>query len=123
MDVISQVEALARQSPLLIIFEDAQWSDPTSLEVFGQVVERSRYLRVLLVVTFRLEFEPPWIGQPHVTTLTINRLTERETGAIIDSVLGNKPLLATVRQDIIDRTDGIPLFVEEMTRRCWKHRD
>jgi predicted ATPase len=67
-------------------------------------------------VTFRPEFEPPWIGQPHVTALTINRLTEREVGAIIDRIVGNKQLPASIRQDIIERTDGIPLFVEEMTK-------
>jgi predicted ATPase len=71
---------------------------------------------VLLIVTFRPEFEPPWIGQPHVTVLTINRLTEREVSAIIDRIVGNKGLLASIRQDIIERTDGIPLFVEEMTK-------
>ena len=73
-------------------------------------------LRVLLIVTFRPEFEPPWIGRPHVTALTLNRLGEREIGAIIDRVAGNKPLPASIRQDIIERTDGIPLFVEEMTK-------
>jgi predicted ATPase len=111
-----QLEALTRERPVLQIFEDAHWSDPTSLEVFGRAVDRIRTLRVLLLVTFRPEFEPPWIGQPHVTALTINRLTEREVGAIIDRIVGNKPLPASIRQDIIERTDGIPLFVEEMTK-------
>ena len=73
-------------------------------------------LRVLLIVTFRPEFEPPWIGRPHVTALTINRLAQREVDAMIDRVVGNKLLPASVRQDIIERTDGIPLFVEEMTK-------
>jgi class 3 adenylate cyclase/predicted ATPase len=112
----AQLEALTRQKPVLQIFEDAHWADPTSLEVFGRAVDRIRTLRVLLIVTFRPEFEPPWIGQPHVTALTINRLTEREVGAIIDRIVGNKRLPASIRQDIIDRTDGIPLFVEEMTK-------
>jgi predicted ATPase len=71
---------------------------------------------VLLVVTFRPDFSPPWIGQPHVTPLTINRLTQREIAAMIDRVVGNKLLPASVRQDIIERTDGIPLFVEEITK-------
>ena len=99
-----------------MIFEDAHWTDPTSLEVFGRVVDRVRGLRVLLVVTYRPEFEPPWIARPHVTALILNRLGEREIAAIIDGVIGNKPLSACVRQDIIERTDGIPLFVEEMTK-------
>ena len=99
-----------------MIFEDAHWADPTSLEVFGRVVDQIRKLRVLLLVTFRPEFEAPWVGQPHVTALTINRLTERDVGAMIDRVVGNGLIPATIRQDIIERTDGIPLFVEEMTK-------
>ena len=114
--LVSQTEALARQNPVLMIFEDAHWTDPTSLEVFGRVVDRIRTLRVLLLVTFRPEFEAPWIGQPHVTALTINRLTQRDVVAMIDRVVGNKLIPATIRQDIIERTDGIPLFVEEMTK-------
>ena len=71
---------------------------------------------MLLIVTYRPEFEPPWIGRPYVTALTLNRLGEREIAAMIDRVTGNKPLPASIRQDIIERTDGIPLFVEEMTK-------
>jgi class 3 adenylate cyclase/predicted ATPase len=114
--LISQVEALTRQAPVLMIFEDAHWSDPTSLEVLGRAVDRIATLRVLLIVTFRPEFEPPWIGQPHVTSLTINRLTRHDVGAMIDRVVGNKILPPNIRQDIVERTDGIPLFVEEMTK-------
>jgi predicted ATPase len=109
-------EASSRQNPVLMIFEDAHWTDPTSLETFGRVVDRVRSLPVLLIVTFRPEFEPPWIGRPYVTALTINRLAERDIRAMIDGVVGNKPLPANIRQDIIERTDGIPLFVEEMTK-------
>jgi class 3 adenylate cyclase/predicted ATPase len=114
--LVLQLEALTRQSPVLMIFEDAQWIDPTSLEVLGRAADRIATLRVLLIVTFRPEFEPPWIGQPHVTSLTINRLAQREVGAMIDRVVGNKLLPASIKQDIIERTDGIPLFVEEMTK-------
>jgi class 3 adenylate cyclase/predicted ATPase len=114
--LITQIESLTCQKPVLMIFEDAHWTDPTSLEVFSRVIDRVRTLRALVIVTFRPEFEPPWIGQPHVTALTINRLTEREIGAMIDRVAGNKLLPANIRQDIIERTDGIPLFVEEMTK-------
>ena len=99
-----------------MIFEDAHWTDPTSLEAFGRAVDRIATLPVLLIVTFRPEFEPPWIGRPHVTALTINRLGEREVGAMIDRVVGDKSLPANIRQDIIERTDGIPLFVEEITK-------
>jgi predicted ATPase len=114
--LVARIEALARQNPVLMIFEDAHWSDPTSLELFGRMVDRVRTLRVLVLVTFRPDFEPPWIGRPHVTALTINRLTGRETGAMIDRVVGNKLLPTSIREDIVERTDGIPLFVEEMTK-------
>jgi predicted ATPase len=111
-----QLEALSHQKPVLMIFEDAHWADPTSLEAFGRAVDRIRTLGVLLIVTYRPEFEPPWIGQPRVTALTLNRLTRREIEAMIDRVAGNKPMPANIRQEIIERTDGIPLFVEEMTK-------
>jgi predicted ATPase len=113
--LVSQLEALTRQGPVLMIFEDAHWTDPTSLELFGRVVARIVTLPVLLIVTFRPEFDPPWIGQPHVTAMTINRLPRREVSDMIDRVAGNKLLPTSIRQDIIERTDGIPLFVEEMT--------
>jgi class 3 adenylate cyclase/predicted ATPase len=112
----AQVEVLARQNPVLMIFEDAHWSDPTSLEAISRAVSRVAGRRILLIVTFRPEFDPPWVGRPHVTALTLNRLPEREVGMMIDRVVGNKPLAMNVRRDIIERTDGVPLFVEEITR-------
>ena len=89
---------------------------PRAWKLLGRTVDRIATLRVLLIVTFRPEFEPPWIGRPHVTALTINRLAQRDIDAMIDRVVGNKLLPASIRQDIIERTDGIPLFVEEMTK-------
>ncbi|MGO9846314.1 MAG: AAA family ATPase, partial [Methylocella sp.] len=112
----SEIEVLTRQNPVLMIFEDAHWIDPTSLEALGRTVDQIKTLGVLLIVTYRPEFEPPWIGRPHVTALTINRLAQRDIDAMIDRVIGNKLLPASIRQDIIERTDGIPLFVEEMTK-------
>jgi class 3 adenylate cyclase/tetratricopeptide (TPR) repeat protein len=115
--VATQIKVLARRSPILMILEDAHWADPSSLEVFGRaVMDGISTLNVLLIVTYRPEFEPPWIGQPHVTALTLNRLGQDEIAAMIDAVTGNKSLIASIRQDILERTDGIPLFVEEMTK-------
>jgi predicted ATPase len=110
------LEALTPSNPVLMIFEDAHWTDPTSLELFSHTVDRIRTLRVPLVVTFRPEFDPPWIGRSYVTALTINRLAEREVSTMIDRLVGNKLVPASIRQHIIKRTDGIPLFVEEMTK-------
>ena len=112
----AQMEALSRSNPILMIFEDVHWIDPTSLEVLGRLVDRLRMLGVLLIVTHRPEFEPPWIGRPYVTALTLNRFGEGEITAMIDRVTGNKALPENIRQEIIERTDGVPLFVEEMTK-------
>ena len=112
----AQMHALSQSHPVLMIFEDVHWIDPTSLEVLGRTVERLKTLSVLLVITYRPDFEPPWVGRPHVTSLTLNRLGDREIATMIERVTGNKALPNSVRQDIIERTDGIPLFVEEMTR-------
>ena len=112
----AQLAGLASQQPLLMIFEDAQWIDPTSLEALGRVVDRIKTLPVLLIVTFRPEFNPPWVGQSGVTSVTLNRLGEREAEAIIARLVGNKELPADVMAEIVQRTDGIPLFVEEMTK-------
>jgi class 3 adenylate cyclase len=105
----SQIEALSHSNPLLMIFEDVHWADPTSLDALSRIVDRLRTWRVLLVVTFRPEFEPPWIRRSYVTALTINRLAQRDIEAMIDGVVGNKLIPASIRQDIIERTDGIPL--------------
>ena len=112
----AQLDTLSRQKPVLMIFEDAHWADPTSLEAFGRVVDRIRTLKVLLLVTFRPEFDAPWVGRPYVTALIINRLAEHEASAMIDRVIGDSQISEGIRQDIIERTDGIPLFVEEMTK-------
>ena len=112
----AQLEVLCRSNPALMIFEDVHWIDPTSMEALSRTVDRIRTLGVLLIVTYRSEFEPPWIGRPHVTALTINRLGQHEIAAMIDRVTGNKALPANIRRDIVERTDGIPLFVEEMTK-------
>ena len=112
----TQVAKLAGQRPVLMIFEDAHWTDPTSLEAFGRTVDQIKTLPALLIVTFRPEFSAPWVGRPHVTSAALNRLGERETAAIIARLVGNKELPADVMAEIVERTDGIPLFVEEMTK-------
>ncbi len=114
--LVLQVQTLSRSKRVLMIVEDTHWTDPTSLEAFARIIDCVATLCVLLLVTFRPEFAPPWIGQSHVTALTLNRLPKRDIDAIIDRVVGHKLLPASIRQGIIDRTDGIPLFVEEMTK-------
>ena len=112
----TQIVSLAEQRPVLMIFEDVHWIDPTSLEALGRGIDRIKSVGVLLIITHRTEFEPPWLGRPYVSSLCLNRLGEHEIGAMIDRVAGNQALPGTIRQDIIERTDGIPLFVEEVTK-------
>jgi len=112
----AQLAGLARLQPVLMIVEDAHWVDPTSLEVFGRTVDQVKTLPALLIVTFRPDFNAPWVGQSHVMSLTLNRLGEREAAAIITHLVGNKELPADVMAEIVERTDGVPLFVEEMTK-------
>jgi DNA-binding winged helix-turn-helix (wHTH) protein/predicted ATPase len=114
--LISQLETLARRNPVLVILEDAHWTDPTSLEAFSRTIDQIGKFRVLLIVTFRPDFDAPWIGRPQVTLVTINRLAPHDVDAMIDRVVGNKLLTAANRQEIIERSDAIPLFVEEMTK-------
>jgi class 3 adenylate cyclase/predicted ATPase len=111
-----RLEALARRQPVLSIFEDVHWIDPTSLDVLSRMIDRIRRLRALLIVTFRPEFEPAWAGQPHVTLLTLNRLAPRECRAMLEQIIGSRQLPDDVVEEIVARTDGVPLFVEELTK-------
>jgi len=114
--LIRQLEGLARQQPVLTIFEDAHWADPTSRDLLDLTVERMRGLPVLLIVTFRAEFQPSWTGQSHVTALVLNRLDRRDQSALVKQIARGKALPDDVVAQIVDRTDGVPLFVEELTK-------
>jgi class 3 adenylate cyclase/predicted ATPase len=114
--LIGQVGILSSSAPVLVVFEDVHWADPTSLELIGRLVTNIASHRVLLLISFRPEFDAPWIEQAHVTPVALNRLAPSDVDVMIDQLIGNNPLPAAVRQDIIERTDGIPLFVEEMTK-------
>ena len=117
LDVLmAQLVGSARPNPLLMIFEDVHWIDPTSLELLGRIVVRIRTLPALLLVTFRPEFNPPWIGQSHLASVSLSRLGEHDAAGIIARLVGDKALPADVLAEIVARTDGIPLFVEEMTK-------
>jgi class 3 adenylate cyclase/predicted ATPase len=114
--LLSQLEAEARRRPVLMVFEDAHWIDPTSRELMDLTVDRIRRLAVLLVITFRPEFQPPWGGLSHVTNLALNRLGERDGEALVQQLAGNAGLTPATVAEIVERTDGVPLFVEELTK-------
>ncbi len=114
--LLEQIEGLARRQPILLSFEDAQWADATSLELLDLLVERVRQLPVLALFTFRPEFEPPWVGLPNVSTLIVSRLDRPNVQNMIARVTGGRPLPAEVTEEIVVKTDGNPLFVEELTK-------
>ena len=114
--LLRQLQAPARRQPVLMIFEDLHWIDPTSRELLDLTLDRVRRLPVLLIVTFRPEFQQAWSGQPHVTMLALNRLGERDVTALVRGLAGNAPLGNEIVEEIVERTDGVPLFIEELTK-------
>jgi class 3 adenylate cyclase/predicted ATPase len=114
--LLRQLESVARRQPVLMVFEDVQWIDPTTSELLGLVIDRIQTLPVLLVITHRPDFVPPWTGHAHLTTLSLNRLSHAQRVAMIERVTGGKKLPREVLDHIIDKTDGIPLFIEELTK-------
>ena len=114
--LLDQMEGLAKQKPVLILFEDAQWADATSLEVLDLVIERARRLPVLFLITFRPEFEAPWKGLPDVGAIALQRLDRAETETLVERVAGGRKLPPEVLAQIVAKTDGVPLFVEELTK-------
>jgi class 3 adenylate cyclase/predicted ATPase len=114
--LLNQLEAVTRHRPVLMVFEDAHWIDPTSRELLDLTVDRLRRLPVLLMITFRPEFRPPWGDRSHVTSLALNRLGERDSEALVQRLAGNAALTSDIVAEIVERTDGVPLFVEELTK-------
>jgi class 3 adenylate cyclase len=114
--LLAQLDGLAAREPVLLIFEDVHWIDPTSRELLTVTLERVPRLRVLLLITARPEFTPPWPGHAHVTTLLLTRLSRRDGAALIERVTAGKTLPEEVMNQILARTDGVPLFVEELTK-------
>jgi class 3 adenylate cyclase/predicted ATPase len=114
--LLAQLQGLAARQPVLSIFEDVHWIDPTSLELLTVTVNRVPQLRVLLLITARPEFTPPWPDRAHVATVALTRLGRPEGAAIIEGITGGKTLPDEVMNQILARTDGVPLFVEELTK-------
>jgi class 3 adenylate cyclase/tetratricopeptide (TPR) repeat protein len=114
--LLAQLDGLAARQPVLMIFEDVHWIDPTSRELLTVTLERVPRFRVLLVITERPEFKTPWPGHAHVTTLALTRLNRRDGTALIERVTAGKTLPEEVMNQILARTDGVPLFVEELTK-------
>ncbi len=113
--LLDQLDGVAANSPVLIVFEDLHWIDPTSLDLLDRTIARVANLPVLLVITLRPEFQPAWVGQPHVTMLPLSRLGRRYSAGILEGVTKGKALPDAVVEQILAQTDGVPLFIEELT--------
>src|SRR5262249_23247092 len=114
--LLTQLETMSRHRQALVIFEDVHWIDPASGELLDLAADRMRRVPILLAMTFRPEFQPPWAGRSHVTSLVLNRLDERDGAALAQELAGNTVLAAEIVAEIVERTDGVPLFVEELTK-------
>ena len=114
--LFARLHELCRQKPVLLVFEDIQWVDPTSLELIQLTIDRIRSLPILVVVTFRHEFIPPWPGQTHITPLSLNRLSRRQAALVVEQVAGGRHMPQEVLDQILARADGVPLFLEELTK-------
>jgi class 3 adenylate cyclase/tetratricopeptide (TPR) repeat protein len=121
--VLHQLAALSRSRPVLIVFEDVHWIDPTSRELLDLTLVRVSRMPFLIVVTFRPEFQHAWSGQTHVTTLVLSRLGERDGAALVEQVAGNAGLSRDTIDEIVERADGVPLFVEELTKAVLESGD
>ncbi|MGI9319355.1 MAG: adenylate/guanylate cyclase domain-containing protein [bacterium] len=113
---IDQYARVAKEQPLLMIIEDLHWADPSTLELLETWIQHLTDVPCFLVLTFRPEFEFPWRHQSNFTSLALNRLSRRESNAIVKEIAGGKALPAQVLDEIIAKTDGVPLFLEELTK-------
>ncbi|MDH3772166.1 MAG: AAA family ATPase, partial [Nitrospirota bacterium] len=114
--LVERVEVLAAEQPVLVVYEDVQWADPSTLQMLTLLIKQVETLPVLVVITSRPDFASPWAGYGHITQLSLTRLTRRHGGAVMQHVAGDKALPAEVAEQILTHADGVPLFIEELTK-------
>jgi TOMM system kinase/cyclase fusion protein len=114
--ILAMLLAAAARQPTLFIVEDLQWIDPSTLDLLGLLLDQGPTARILTILTARQEFRPPWGFRAHVTAITLSRLPQSQVEVMVDRVAGGKTLPPEVLQQVVARTDGVPLFVEELTR-------
>jgi len=118
-----QLAELSARAPLLLLFEDAHWIDPTSLELIGKIIRRSATLPAMIIVTYRPEFAPPWLQFAHVTMLRLNSLGRSQATLLIQETAEGRALPAQIVDQIVAKSQGVPLFVEEVTRSILESGD
>src|SRR5207249_4059687 len=114
--LVAMLLGRAESTPILFIIEDVHWVDPTTQDLIGRIIDRLRNTRVLMIITYRPEYVPPWVGQTQVSSLDLNRLSPHNCMQLIARECGGRALPDAVVEQIIEKTDGIPLFVEELTK-------
>jgi predicted ATPase/class 3 adenylate cyclase len=114
--LVQQLQSPAGRRPTLFIVEDAHWLDPTTMDLITRIIDRIQPMRVLLIMTFRPEFKPVWADYNHVTFLTLSRLPRRQSAELIATMIGGKSLPLDVERAILAKTDGVPLYIEELTQ-------
>jgi class 3 adenylate cyclase/predicted ATPase len=114
--LVDLVAAIARAQATVMLFEDVHWADPTTVEVLGALIDHTEKLPLLVLITYRPEFTPPWFARSHVTPLALTRLSRAQGATIVLRVAGGKPLPADLVTQVVDKTDGVPLFLEELTK-------
>jgi class 3 adenylate cyclase/tetratricopeptide (TPR) repeat protein len=113
---IDAVARIASAQACALLFEDAHWADPSTLEALSALVDRAETLPLLVMITYRPEFQPPWLSRAHVTPIALTRLSRAQGASIVLRVANNKPLPADLVAQIVDKTDGVPLFLEELAK-------
>src|SRR5207302_1191822 len=114
--IVAWLLAVAAEQPLRFVMEDLHWADPSTLELLGLLIDQTPTARILVLLTFRPDFRLPWALRSHMTQLTLNRLGRKHVEAMIEGVAGGKTLPVEVLQQVVTKTDGVPLFVEELTK-------
>lgn len=114
--MVDMIEVMTSRQPVLMVVEDAQWIDPSTLDLMTLLIDRLRSARFLMLVTFRPEFASPWSGYTHVTALVLNRLSRKECATMVENVTEGRTLPQEILDQIVAKTDGVPLFIEELTK-------
>jgi predicted ATPase len=114
--LLDQLRRRADHRPALVVFEDLHWIDPTTLELLSMVIDRAPEMPMLLVASFRPEFKPPWPSHGYVSTISLGRLNRSEGQALVRGIARDQALAPELVDQIVGRTDGVPLFIEELTK-------
>lgn len=121
--LLALMKAMARSRPMLLVVEDAHWIDPSSQELLDQLVGQAREMSILVVIAFRPSYQAPWIGQPHVLPMALDRLNSRDSALMVNHVVRDQVLPKDIVYQIVTMADGVPLFIEELSHVIFHRKD